>query len=115
MRLLIGKKQALDGDPELACYLIVLPGEVLDVRGDGPREPTVDAKALSMDRWGSVGLARTSPSMWPRRPNFQSRDLKKGTHLWKLSATTRGRTRRESRQRSGRRGQSPWRRWWESR
>ena len=45
--LLVGEKQALDDNLELVCCLIVLRGEVLDIRADELEEPTVDV-GLSM-------------------------------------------------------------------
>lgn len=43
MRLLVGQKEALDGDPELAWWLIALDGKALYVGGNRLEESTVYA------------------------------------------------------------------------
>jgi hypothetical protein len=51
-------ERGLDGNPELAHQLITLHGEILDVRGGGPKEPTVDA-GIVHDPLGISGAGET--------------------------------------------------------
>jgi hypothetical protein len=90
--LLVGEKQALDGDPKLACYLFILPGEVLDVRGDGPEEPTMDTGVIH-GPLGISGVGRNSPINVAAKAELPNQGLEGGRPLvevWVLQLEDEG-------------------------